>query len=70
MPSTTPDVLIIGAGLAGLKLAGDLHAAGRAPRVLDKGRGVGGRAATRRWDACRWTTARSSSPCANPVSRP
>ena len=50
MPSTTPDVLIIGAGLAGLKLAGDLHAAGRAPRVLDKGRGVGGRAATRRWD--------------------
>ena len=50
MRSTIPDVLIIGAGLAGLKIAGDLHAAGRTALVLDKGRGVGGRAATRRWD--------------------
>ena len=46
----TSDVLIIGAGLAGLKVAGDLHAAGRTALVLDKGRGVGGRAATRRWE--------------------
>ncbi len=45
-----PDVLIIGAGLSGLKIAYDLHTARRTALVLDKGRGVGGRAATRRWD--------------------
>ena len=44
------DVLILGAGLCGLKAAGDLHQAGKRVLVLDKGRGVGGRAATRRWD--------------------
>ena len=44
------DVLVVGAGLSGLKLAHDLLAAGRRCRVLDKGRGLGGRAATRRWD--------------------
>ena len=44
------DVLILGAGLSGLKAARDLHAAGRNVLVLDKSRGVSGRAATRRWD--------------------
>jgi len=47
-------MLIVGSGLAGLALAQDLtHASlfqGTTPlRVLDKARGVGGRAATRRW---------------------
>ena len=45
-----PDVLILGAGLSGLKAARDLHAAGKSVFVLDKGRGVSGRASTRRWD--------------------
>ena len=43
-------MLILGAGLAGLKAARDLQAGGRRVLVLDKGRGVSGRAATRRWD--------------------
>ena len=44
------DVLILGAGLSGLKAARDLQAAGRNVLVLDKSRGVSGRASTRRWD--------------------
>ena len=51
-PSTqgirTPDVLIVGAGLAGVVAAGELQRAGLTVRVIDKGRGVGGRLATRR----------------------
>jgi predicted NAD/FAD-dependent oxidoreductase len=42
------EILIIGAGMAGLACARRLSAAGLAPLVLDKGRGVGGRMATRR----------------------
>lgn len=42
------DVLIIGAGIAGLMAATKLTASGLSVTVLDKGRGVGGRMATRR----------------------
>lgn len=42
------DVLVVGAGLAGLAAARDLAAAGRRVRVLEKSRGVSGRAATKR----------------------
>jgi len=44
----TTDVLVIGAGMAGLIAATELQQAGRSVRVLDKGRGVGGRLASRR----------------------
>jgi hypothetical protein len=42
------DFLIVGAGLAGIACAKDLRAGGASAALLDKGRGVGGRCATRR----------------------
>ena len=45
---TTVDVVIIGAGIAGLTAARRLADAGMVVVVVDKGRGVGGRMATRR----------------------
>lgn len=46
--ASSPRVLVIGAGLAGLACAGQLAAAGAAVVVADKARGPGGRASTRR----------------------
>ena len=44
------DVLVIGAGIAGLTAAAELQRGGRRVLLLDKGRGVGGRLASRRID--------------------
>ena len=44
----TTDVLVVGAGMAGLACARALDRAGRGCLVIDKGRGAGGRMATRR----------------------
>ncbi len=44
------EVLVIGAGMAGLIAAAELQRTGRRVLVLDKGRGVGGRLASRRID--------------------
>lgn len=44
------DVLVVGAGIAGLTAAGDLLQAGKSVLVVEKSRGLGGRAATRRWN--------------------
>ncbi len=46
----TTDVMVIGAGMAGLIAAAELQRACRRVLVLDKGRGVGGRLASRRID--------------------
>lgn len=42
------DVAIVGAGLAGIACARALRTAGLSVRLIDKGRGIGGRMATRR----------------------
>lgn len=44
------DVIVVGAGVAGLACARDLAAAGRTVVVLERAHGVGGRCATRRID--------------------
>ncbi|MDP1824454.1 MAG: FAD-dependent oxidoreductase [Archangium sp.] len=47
---TTPEVIVIGAGVAGLECARTLAAGGRRVLVVDRARGVGGRCATRRFE--------------------
>jgi len=65
--NSTWDVLIVGAGIAGLNAARLLRAAGQSVLALEKSRGVSGRAATRRWDGllvdhgAQFFTARSAS---------
>jgi renalase len=47
-PIPTADVLVVGAGISGLVAAAELRRAGLRVLVLDKGRGFGGRLASRR----------------------
>ena len=53
MTTQGQDILIVGAGLAGLALARELTRAGQPVTVLDKSRGVSGRSSTRRLEAAR-----------------
>lgn len=52
MGSSDKTIAIIGAGMAGLSCAQALSAAGHKVRLFDKGRGPGGRMATRRAEVC------------------
>ena len=46
------DIVIIGAGMSGIACARALRKAGAPVRLIDKGRGIGGRVATRRVAVC------------------
>ncbi|MBE0543395.1 MAG: FAD-dependent oxidoreductase [Verrucomicrobia bacterium] len=50
-PDSHADAIVIGAGVSGLIAARTVQASGTRVLVLDKGRGVGGRLATRRTDS-------------------
>ncbi|QWT24713.1 FAD-dependent oxidoreductase [Subtercola sp. PAMC28395] len=49
-PTSSPSVLVVGSGIAGLACARALHDNGVSVRVVDRGRVVGGRLATKRVD--------------------
>jgi renalase len=49
---SSPRIAILGAGLAGVAAARTLQAAGHAPVLFEKSRGLGGRCATKRWMDC------------------
>lgn len=57
MTAHSAQILVIGAGMAGLACAQRLHDAGRHVILLDKGRGPGGRMASRRIEVCGETIA-------------
>ena len=52
--NTEFDVIVIGAGIAGLSAAHCLQAAGKSVCLLDKSQGIGGRMATRRNNDVQW----------------
>ena len=58
------DCLIVGAGIAGLVAARSLQSRGFSVLVLDKGRGVGGRLATRNFEGGRFDYGAQFSPFA------
>ena len=49
-----PDVIVIGAGISGIAAARKLQSYGHVVEVIEKGRGVGGRMATRRFAGARF----------------
>ena len=49
-----PDVVIVGAGISGITAARKLQSYGHVVEVIEKGRGVGGRMATRRFAGARF----------------
>ena len=49
MNKVHPDAIVVGAGISGIAAARKLQSYGHVVEVIEKGRGVGGRMATRRF---------------------
>src|SRR5271157_3380698 len=69
-PSKHADCLIVGAGITGLVAGHSLLAGGFSILVLDKGRGVGGRLATRSFEGGRFDYGAQFFTVRNPAFRP